>query len=385
MSSSEPDQPFVFERPLDSRDALIDRDRQLAALADAFSRRRDAFVEGPPSHGKTSLVNVALAEFASSHARVGLRVHCGGVLTTPDLARRVEAAYAAALASGASEETLFERVDAVSFLAGADADGPARRLEALLDVVVDVTDALDGRAVIAIDEAQDAVAVPGFVEALGVARERGGDRVSWVFTGSRLFEGEQTLRAPKSRTVEVGALDSAMFADEVTRRFAATGRDAGDAAQVIAFVGAGHPQRSSLLAAQLWELTPDGGRASIAMARAAIDNALLRCGPEFEVRWNALHGNERRVAVAIANGIAPQGTRAQRATGLASFSAAQRALQGIKAAGVTRPDDDQLTLTDPLFAEWLRRRHPQAPPEPDWQAIRRRREELERRGPTRRL
>ena len=168
-----------------------------------------------------------------------------------------------------------------------------------------------------------------------------------------------------------------MFAGEVTRRFADTDRDAGEAAHVIASVGVGHPQRLSLLAAQLWALTPEGGRATIAMARAAIHNALLRCTPEFEVRWNALHSNERRVAVAIASGIAPQGTRAQRATGLASFGAAQRALQGVKASGVARTDGDQTTLTDPLFAEWLRRRYQQGPPEPNWQALRRR-AELER-------
>jgi hypothetical protein len=366
------DQPFVFDRPLDTREALIDRDKQLAALADAFSQRRDAFVEGPPRHGKTSVLNVALAEFASSEGHAALRVDCAGVLTTADLVRRIEDACAAAWATGAIEEALLERLEAVSFrLAGTDVESPARRLEALLDVVVDVADALDGRAVIALDDVHDVVAVPGVIDAVLAASARGGDRVSWVFTGPRLFEGEQGLRARGSRMVEVGELDPLMFADEVTRRFAASGRDAGEAAHVIASVGAGHPQRSSLLAAQLWELTSDGGRATVAMARAAIDSALIRCGPEFDVGWTALHSNERRVAVAIANGIAPQGTRAQRATGLASFSAAQRALQGIKASGVARAEDDQTTLTDPLFAEWLRRRYPQAPPEPDWQALRR--------------
>jgi hypothetical protein len=365
-------------------DALIDRDKQLAALADAFSQQRDAFVEGPPRHGKTSVLNVALAEFASSKGHAALRVDCAGVLTIADLVRRIEDAYAATWATGAIEEALLERLEAVSFrLAGSDAESPGRRLEVLLDVVVDVADALDGRAVVALDDVHDVVAVPGVVDAFRAARGRGGDRVSWVFTAPRLFEGEQSLRARGSKMVEVGALDPAIFADEVTRRFAASGRDAGDAAQAIASVGAGHPQRSSLLAAQLWELTPEGGRATIAMARTAIDNALIRCGPEFEVGWTALHSNERRVAVAIANGIAPQGTRAQRATGLASFSAAQRGLQGVKSSGVARSDGDQTTLTDPLFAEWLRRRYAQVPPEPDWQAVRRQREEIERGGPTR--
>jgi hypothetical protein len=273
---------------------------------------------------------------------------------------------------------LIERLEAVSFpLAGADAGSPVRRLDGLLDVVADIARATDSRAVVALDEVQDVLAVQEIVGALSAGRDRGSDRVSWVFVGPELSSAEQSLWAAGAQAVEVGTLDPAMFAGEVTRRFADTDRDAGEAAQVIASVGAGHPQRLSLLAAQLWELTPEGGRATIAMARAAIHNALLRCTPEFEVRWNALHSNERRVAVAIASGIAPQGTRAQRATGLASFGAAQRALQGVKASGVARTDGDQTTLTDPLFAEWLRRRYQQVPPEPNWQALRRR-AELER-------
>jgi hypothetical protein len=372
VSSSGSDQPFVFDRPLESRDALLDRDRQLAALAQAFSRRRHAFVEGPPRHGKTSVVNVALAEFANSEGIAALRVDCSGVLTVADLVHRVEDAYARAWAEGPIEEALLERLEALSFpLAGADPESPGRRLRALLDVVADVTGAVGGRAALALDDVADAIAVPEALDGVLAARDRAGGRVSWVFTGPRLFAGEQSLQADRARVMEVGALDPAVFADEVTRRFAATGRDAGEAAQVIASVGGGHPQRSSLLAAELWELTPEGGRATVAMARAAIDNALIRCAAEFEIGWNALHSNEQRVVVAIANGIAPQGTRAQRATGLASISAAQRALQGIKSSGVAQVRGEQTTLTDPLFAEWLQRRYPQAPPEPSWQALRR--------------
>ncbi|HTU62456.1 MAG TPA: hypothetical protein VMF89_28545 [Polyangiales bacterium] len=372
MSSSASDQSFVFDRPLDTRAELTDRDQQLAALAEAFSQRRSTFVEGLPRHGKTSVVNVALADFASSERHAALRIDCSGVLTVADLVRRVEDAYAAAWATGAIEEALIERLDAVSFqVAGADAENTERRLQTLLELMVDVASAHDGRAVVALDNVHDVIAVPKIADAVRAARQRGGDRVSWVFTGPRAFEGEQGLRTRGSRMVEVGALDPAMFADEVIRRFEATGRDAGETAQVIASVGAGHPQRSSLLAAQLWALTPEGGRATVAMARAAIDNALIRCSPEFEIGWNALHRNERRVAVAIANGIAPQGTRAQRATGLASVSAAQRALQGVRNSGVASVEGDPTALTDPLFAEWLRRRYPQAPPEPGWQALRR--------------
>ena len=75
---------------------------------------------------------------------------------------------------------------------------------------------------------------------------------------------------------------------------------------------------------------------------------------EFEVRWQALlHANERRVAVAIANEIAPQGTRAQRASGLDGSGAAQRAERPVKASGFAELRDARITLTDPLFARSL--------------------------------
>jgi hypothetical protein len=216
-------------------------------------------------------------------------------------------------------------------------------------------------------------------------RGHSSDRVTYAFAGANLSFTERGLWSENAASVTVGPIDPVLFADEIMRRFADTGREAGEAANVIANVGAGHPQRTSLLAAQLWTLTPDGQTASVATARAAIEQALTLCAAEFDLRWNALHGNERRVAVAIANEIAPQGTRAQRATGLASFGAAQRALQGIKASGVAQVRDERTTLTDPLFAEWLRRRYSQAPAEPDWQALRQQREQLERGGMTPRL
>lgn len=90
------------------------------------------------------------------------------------------------------------------------------------------------------------------------------------------------------------------------------------------------------------------------------------------------------MAVAIAQDLAPQGTRAQRVTGLAGYGAAQRAFQGLKSSGVARVQEQRTALTDPLFAEWLRRRYQQAVAEPNWQALRRQRAELQR-GITRRM
>ncbi|MEO6857250.1 MAG: hypothetical protein ABI323_01485 [Solirubrobacteraceae bacterium] len=373
----------MFDRPLEDARALVGREAQMTELAARLKPGTDFLVEGPHRHGKTSLLNAALVAFTNRERGVAVRVDCAGVLTAADFVRRMEDAYERAWAEGSVEELLVERLESLPFrLTGAEAMKPAARLEGLLDVATEVAELTGQHGVVAFDEIQDVLAVPGIVDALGNARNRGTNRIGYVFAGRDLSTAQHGLWSKRAPTVTVGPIESVLFAGEIMRRFAATGRDAGEAAKVIATLGAGHPQRTSLLASQLWELTADGNRATVATARMAIEQSLARCGPEFDVRWNALHGNERRVAVAIANDIAPQGTRAQRATGLASFGAAQRALQGIKSSGVAQTRDERTTLTDPLFAEWLRRRYSQTPAEPDWQTLRRR-AELQRGGITR--
>jgi hypothetical protein len=327
-----------------------------------------------------------LAGFAGGELGLSVRIDCGGVLTSSDFVRRLEDAYARAWAQGPVEDSLVARLESLPFrVAGTEANDPAARVEALLLVAGEVAEPGGSRTALSFDEVQDALDIPAICDALKRVRGRSDDRVSYAFAGPDLSLTERGVWSEDAASVTVGPIDPVVFAGEIARRFAATGREAGEAAKVIATVGAGHPQRTSLLSAQLWALTPEGQTATIATARASIEQALARCGPEFDVRWNALHRNERRVAVAIANDIAPQGTRAQRATGLASFGAAQRALQGIKASGVAQVRDERTTLTDPLFAEWLRRRYSQTPPEPDWQALRLQREQLERGGMTPRL
>jgi hypothetical protein len=110
--------------------------------------------------------------------------------------------------------------------------------------------------------------------------------------------------------------------------------------------------RTNLIAWHLWQMTGPGARLGVPMAHRALELAVQRSAPELETRWQALRGNERRVAVTIANEIAPQGTRVQREVGLAGHGAAQRAVR-VKASEIAEVRDDVGTLTDPLFAEWL--------------------------------
>jgi uncharacterized protein len=378
---AQPRNPFVFDRPLESAQALVGRERELADLQVAVIGD-GALVEGPHRHGKTSLVNAALAQFAADEHGLAARVDCEGVLTVSDAVRRLEDAYARAWADGAVEQALVERLEGLSLrLAVEGSATPAARLDQLLRIPGEVAEQAGCRAALCFDEVGDALAVPDLRAAIERSRNPDEPRVGVVFVGPNLSALEWSADA---RTVTVETIDPDLFVAELERRFAETGRDAGEAATALMAAGAGHPQRTSLLAAQLWELTPEGTRATLPTAREAIERALALSAPELEMRWQSLHSNERRVAVAIAQDLAPQGTRAQRVTGLAGYGAAQRALQGLKNSGAAKTDEQGTTLTDPLFAEWLRRRYQRAAPEPNWQALRRQRAELQR-GITRRM
>lgn len=375
--------PFAFDRPLEDGRELVGRERELAELAEAIEKGSDVLVDGPHRHGKTSVVNVAFRGWSEGEPGLAVRVDCAGVLTIADLLYRLDDAYVRAGVAGQAEEALVERMETLMFrMVGTKTGGPTTEiglaidLDDLLRVPGDVAGHTDARAVVCFDEFQDALAITGVAGALATARQREEGRVAYVFAGPNLSSvAEQKAEGPpwgkRPATVYAGPIEPALLAQHILRKFEDTGRDAGKAAQVVAATGAGHPQRTSLLAWQLWQLTGPGERASVASARMAIALAVQRCAPEFEVRWQGLHSNERRVAVAIANEIAPQGTRAQRATGLAGYGAAQRAVQGVKASGLAEVRDERMILTDPLFAEWLRQRHGASPPEPDWGARRR--------------
>ncbi len=337
-------------------------------------------VEGPYRHGKTSLVNAALEVWSGRERGLAVDADCSGVLTATDLARRLEFAFVTAHAEGAVEAALVERLETLSLKGPTSATaysaaGEPGELSALLSVARDVCGLTGARALVCLDEFDDAAMVPGVLETVRVAREYDGHAVSFVFAGPEVAALRELTEAglpwgDRATTVVVGTVDPELFAHEISTRFARTGKEAGEAGEIVAKAGAGHPQRTILLAWHLWELTPAGERATARSARAALTAAMRTAAPEFDLRWQTLHSNERRIVVALAHDIAPQGTKAQRATGLAGFGAAQRAVQGVKSSGVAHVHGDRLQLTDPLFAQWLRLRYSPATVEQDWQALR---------------
>jgi hypothetical protein len=351
--------PFVFDTPVPPAE-LVGREGELDAVLELAQGTALVLVEGPHRHGKTSLVGAAADRWRENANALTVRIDFAGILTKEEAVDRIKSAMVAA---------------------HVEPTGASPRLEELLEAIARIAEDSGERAMVCFDEFHDAVAVPGLVERIGSYTERHRQHLACVLAGIELTAIPEVSTADADTAViPVGRIDRDLLVEAIRDKFEATGRDAGDASWIVASAGAGHPQRTNLIAWHLWEHTAVGGRAGVREADAAVDAALRFCTPEFESEWRALHGNERRVAVAIANELAPQGTRALRATGLAGFGAAQRALKGLQTRGTAHlGEDGSVTVTDPLFARWLAREHQLVAQEPDWRALQHQRLERQRR------
>ena len=220
------------------------------------------------------------------------------------------------------------------------------------------------RAVVYFDEFQDVLAVPGLDGLLRSHIQHHRANVTYVFAGSEpsmlqeLFSHRSRPLYGQAHPFRLGRISTEALLEHVARRFRETGKDAGDAGVEIVLLGAGHPQRTILLAWHLWELSAADTPATRADASAALAATLRARKPELDAVWRAMTANERRVAIAVAHGLAPTGARAQRATGIATRSAAQQSLRALLERGdLERSESGETALVDPLMAARLRQQH----------------------------
>jgi uncharacterized protein len=365
--------PFDFETPLEHASDLAGRERELAELAHLTRSGTYTLVEAPRRYGKTSLLKAAAELWRENEQGLAVHVDFSEILTIEEAARRVRVAYEQQGDHGHARRMLSEALRSVRVRLGPVEIGPlaspsavldhAAGLHELLELPVEVAKRSDRRAVVYLDEFQDVLAVPGLDGLLRSHIQHHGSNVTYVFAGSEpsmlreLFSDRSRPLYGQAHPFRLGRISTEALFDRVARRFSDTGKDAGDAGAEVVLLGAGHPQRTILLAWRLWELTT-GGPATRADATAALAATLRARKPELDAAWRAMTANERRVAIAVAHGLAPTGARAQRATGIATRSAAQQSLRALLERGdVERSEAGQTTLVDPLLAARLRQQH----------------------------
>jgi hypothetical protein len=359
--------PFVFHRPV-SAEAVIAREADAAALLDAVTGGVNATLYAPRRYGKTTLIAKVLAEAEAVYGMAAVTVDCYGVLTREDFAARLTSAYRALPGrTGRRVGALLESVGAGVQVAGTGASLTAKRrvtsseglLIDLLDLPLGVLERTGRTTVVAFDEFQAITDVPGLD---GLVRSRiqyHGEAAVYVFAGSEpsllgaMFTDRSRPLYGQAQPFRLGPLPARETHEAIAARFEATQRsvDPRVLGELVA-TGAGHPQRTMLLAHRLWAATPARGEATDARWRVALAATLAQLTIEFEALWTAMTANERRIVAAVAGGLSPL-SRDGRAVGLRGPSSAQKAIEALIRRGMVERGDGGLHIVDPLLALWV--------------------------------
>jgi hypothetical protein len=242
-----------------------------------------------------------------------------------------------------------------------DADQARQLISELLDVPAALHAEDDGLTVVCFDEFQDLLTADGQLD--GLVRsviQHHGDAAAYVYAGSApsliasLFSDRERPLYGQARPLELPPLPPAETARDISAALTADGLRAGpEVAQIVGF-GGGHPQRTMLLAHHLYNLLADG--VDDRLAPRALELALAETEDVHQAVWDALDRPSRAVALALADGQAPTGSRAAAEHRIARSTLQAALAKLVRAQQHVVRDESGPRLLDPLFAEWLRRR-----------------------------
>jgi uncharacterized protein len=365
--------PFNYQGPVTPA-RLIDRRDELDVLQRATADGVAIRLAAPRRFGKTSLLDAHVASMRAVGHRA-LRIDLSKVATVGDVAARVADGFGAlpndprrVVRRWAARLGVTARFPAVNLsLAPSPARPPADESRAalleLLDVPLGLHQADGGITVVCLDEFQDLLVADDSLDGLfrSVIQHHGG-AASYVFAGSQpslmraLFSDRERPFYGQARPLELPALPADEAASDIESLFTADGlQPDGAVDELLAFTG-GHPQRTVLLAHHLYNVLDRPERPEDPAA-AAVELGLLETRDSHQAVWDTLGRVERIVVVALADGLAPTGSRVAGEHRIAR-STLQDALERLVGdeRNVSRDAQGRPYLLDPLLGEWLRRR-----------------------------
>jgi hypothetical protein len=364
--------PVVIDSPAPPED-LIDRQRELATLAELAEGGHNARLVAPRRYGKTTLLS-RLADEVEGRGMRSVYVDLFGVLTLADVAARLDRAYAdslkGALASWYAGVRRRWRLKGKLGAAGTGFEveqAPPGAAEELLTDALELPRRLyerDGiRTVVMLDEFQELLSADDKADALLRSRiQHHRDQASYVFAGSHpglmaeLFGQRERPLYGQSREVALAPLGDGDLSEFIEGRFAP--RTAGAVMDDLLDFAGGHPQRAMLLAHHLWELAADADPGPETWDAAAVA-ALADLQEGFERFWERLSANERRTLAAVAwTGKWGQGSTLLAKDTLARFRLSKstaRTVSGQLArdGDLRRAPEGGYELVDPLFEAWI--------------------------------
>lgn len=364
------DNPFVFARPL-APDELVDRESELALLAERLRDTVNTRLASPRDYGKTSLLHRALADARAAGAAAVL-VDLYGVRTAGQIAAQIERAYEGLPAGPLRKAYTALRKRGARLGVGTPAAGVSLSVgagevgeRALLDAL-DLPHALHqrtGRPVMVVFDEFQAVLQTQLDALVRSVIQHHGRGVTYVFSGSHpgmmlsLFADRRRPFYGQAAPMNLGRLPREALASYIDERFEKSGRDAGEALAWLLDLVDGHPQRAMLFAHLLWRHTPSGETAGEEAWSAAYAEAWGYLQGDFEATWDSLSTIEAGVVDAVAAGVRGlTGKAAREIYGLPAGSAAPDAAKRLAREGLllaAHDDSGAVALVDPVFARWV--------------------------------
>lgn len=363
--------PFVFDRPLEPEN-LVDREEELAVLAERLRDGVNTRLSSPRDYGKTSLLHRAIADARAGDAGAVL-VDLYGLRTAGQMAAQIELAYEGLPAGPlrSAWKAVRRRGGTVGFqgpvggatLALGAGETGVRALLDSLGTPRQLYEKTGQRMLVVFDEFQVVMKaeLDGLIRSVIQHHGRG---VTYVFSGSHpgmmrtLFVDRKRPFYGQAAPLELNRLPRAVLGDYIADRFRQTHRDAGEPLGLLLDLVDGHPQRAMLFAHLLWRNTEEGGEAGEQAWISTYEEAWAYLQGDFEATWDSLSVIEAGVVDAVAAGVQSLTGKAGREifglpSGSTAFEAAGRLIdRGLLARSGTGRHA-VLEPVDPVFARWV--------------------------------
>ncbi len=379
MDFDTPTNPFSFGS-LALDDAFADREDEVAELTSDIRNGQDVVVFAPRRCGKSSLIWRVAGVLAAERVLVA-QVDLMKTPTKESLAAALAKSIYEEIASPlerAKERALapFRSLQLQPAISVNPSDGsfsfsfgvaqtPAdidATLERLLELPAELGSSRSRRTALVMDEFQEIVEIDPSMPKLLRAAFQAQPEVSHVYLGSkhhimeRIFNNANEPFWRSAKSIELGAIPIAPFADFIAERFHASGKSVEREVveELLARTG-GHPYATQELCYFIWEQAGADAPADQAALERALAAALRSEHAHFSLLWDGASAVQKQVLQALAREAGHPFSVAYRDRhSLPAATNVQKALAALTKQELVSGEAGAYRITEPFLAEWLR-------------------------------
>ncbi len=354
--------PFPHHGPLDP--SLLPANRELVDdLVRRVTERRVTAVLGPRRFGKTTALRSVAQRLEDTAVPVWLDLY--ELTSWADFAIRLDRAISSVVgtASGVFGEIAAGLQLQLGVLGVEFRKPAAQRPDAMLTVHAQFDLLVKASAtqpvVLIVDEFSGIVGVDGAAALMRTALQHHFQEIGLLFAGSEpstmqmLFTDRAEPFYAQADLVDAPPLSIEAVEKILRDGFADSGRSAGSIAAHVWSFTQGHPHRTMELADAVWRQVEPGESASIDTVVRGVDGVLAAASAGMERLFSSMSTGEQLVLRSAAHGDSIFGPLAKSLG--QSNGRAQHARAGLIDRGHLQRAGSELTIIDPVLAEWVRR------------------------------